>query len=229
MIQDALRASPDAARLWNKVSEEIQSPKTLGPDPMGVALSDSDRYIQFFIGNLEYAIFPHARILVFAMSFGKKKRDMARQRAAGQIKKNVMDETWTQAPNLSKIADIFARTSSLIGKCRLPLYFSKTKADEWFDIWRVINEERVERNDWSFVGAKVEQASLHPTITAFRRIAERNQAKARLRYLRARRMASQDANEEVWGEDSFSEEPSEDGSLPPDHSEFPLTLPGALS
>ena len=53
---------------------------------------------------------------------------------ANKTKKNTTDETWTQAPNLSKIADIFARTFALMGKCRFPLYFSKTKAEEWFGI-----------------------------------------------------------------------------------------------
>ena len=42
-------------------------------------------------------------------------------------------------------------------------------------------------------------------------------------------MASQDDDEEVWGEDSFLAEPSKDERVPPDHSDFPLTLPGALS
>ena len=66
-------------------------------------------------------------------------------------------------------------------------------------------------------------------MTSFRRITERNQAKDRLLYFRARRTASQDDDEEVWGEESSLEELSEDESLPPDHSEFPLTLSGALS
>ena len=51
----------------------------------------------------------------------------------------------------------------------------------------------------------------------------------RLRYLRAPRMASQDEDEEVWGEDSFLEEPSAGESLPPDRSDFPRTLSSALS
>ena len=109
------------------------------------------------------------------MSSGNKNRDMARQWSAGQIKKNIPDETWTQAPNQSKTADIFARTFALMGKCRFPLYFPKTKAEDSFDIWRMITEERMKHNDWSFGGTPEEQTSLHPTITAFRRIAERNQ------------------------------------------------------
>ena len=92
-----------------------------------------------------------------------------------------------------------------------------------------LNSQRMERNGWSFVGSEEEQTSLRPSMASFRRIAERNQAKARLRYLRARRMASKDDDEEVWGEDSFLDEPSADESLPPDHSDFQLTLSSALS
>ena len=121
MIQDALRARPDAARLRKQVLTEIQPSSNLGPAPSDAVLSDSEKYLQFLMGNLEYAIFPHARIPVFAMSFGTKNRDMARQRAAGQIKKNIVGDTWTQAPNLSKIADIFAKTFLFLGVCRSPL------------------------------------------------------------------------------------------------------------
>ena len=77
LIQDALRASPDAARLWSQVSEEIQSSNTLGNDKMGVALSDTGKYLQFFMGAPEYAIAPHARSPVSAKSFGTVNRDIA--------------------------------------------------------------------------------------------------------------------------------------------------------
>ena len=140
MIQDALRARPDAARLRKQVLTEIQPSSNLGPAPSEAVLSDSEKYLQFLMGNLEYAIFPHARIPVFAMSFGTKNRDMARQWTTGQIKKDIADETWTQAPNLSKIADIFARAVVFIGKCRFPLYLSKSEAGDWFIIWRMLNE-----------------------------------------------------------------------------------------
>ena len=140
------------------------------------------------IGIREYAIFPRARSPISAKSFGIANRDIAREWIKRQIKKNVMDGTWTQAPNLSKIADIFARTFLLMGKCRFPLYISKTTAEGRFDIWRMINEQRMARNARSFVGVEAERNSLHPTMASFRRIAERNQAKARRRYLRAGRL-----------------------------------------
>ena len=101
---------------------------------MGVVLSDAEKSLKFFMGILEYAIFPHVRSPVFAKSCGVLNRNVAWEWVAGQTKKNVMDENWPQAPNLSKIADIFARTFTLMGKSRSPLYISKMRAEEWFDI-----------------------------------------------------------------------------------------------
>ena len=229
-IQEALRANPYAARLWIQASEEIQSPITLENDKNEVALSDADEYLQFVMGALEHAIFPRARSPVFAKSFGIANRDVARGWIAGKIRQNVMGENWIQAPNLSKIADIFARALVLMGKCRFPLYLPESQAEGWFLIWRMLSEQRMEGSGWNFVGAEEEETNLRPSIASFRRIAERSQAKARLRYLRARRMASQESDGQVWGEDSFLEEPSADESPPPAHSEFPpLTLSNALS
>ena len=70
---------PDVARLRHQVSEEIHSASTLGPDPIGAPLSDSGNFLEFLMGNLEYAIFSRARTPVFGMSLGIKNRDMARQ------------------------------------------------------------------------------------------------------------------------------------------------------
>ena len=106
----------------------------------------------FFLSVLEYSIFPRARSPVFADNFGVAKRDIAWDWITGQLKKYVMGEKW--AKNASKVADILARTFSLMGKRRVLPHFSKTKAGEWFDIWRMINEERMNRNNWSFVGPK---------------------------------------------------------------------------
>ena len=118
-----------------------------------------------------------------------------------------MDENWNQAPNLAKIADIFARTMELMGKCRCPLYFPESEAEDWFLIWRMLNGQRVARNGRSFVGFEEEQTSLRPSMASSRRSAERNQAEARLSSLRARRMASKDNDGEVWREESFLDEP----------------------
>ena len=67
--------------------------KHFGAVPNRGRISRFGEYLQFFSGNMEYAIFPRARIPVFAMSFGIKNRDLARQWAAGQIRENIMDET----------------------------------------------------------------------------------------------------------------------------------------
>ena len=85
LIQDALRASPDAARLHTQASEEIQSPIGLGTGKMDAALSGTEKYLQFSVGTLVDAIFPHARSLMFAKSFGIANREMAWGWIADQI------------------------------------------------------------------------------------------------------------------------------------------------
>ena len=75
-----------------------------------------------------------------------------------------------------------------MGKCRFPLYISKTKAEEWSDIWHLLNEQRMARNEWSVAGPEGARGSLHSTIAVFRTIAERDHARARRRFLRARRL-----------------------------------------
>ena len=130
VIKGALRASPDAARLWQKVNEEIESANLQGPDQMDVVLSDSEIYPQSFMSVLEYAIFPRARRPNFAASFGIENRDSAWGWTTDEIKRNVMDDTWAQAPSLSNVATIFARTFALMGKCRFPLYISQSQAGD---------------------------------------------------------------------------------------------------
>ena len=139
-----------------------------------------------------------------------------------------LDDAWAQAPSLSKIATIFARTFALMGKCRFPLYISQSLAGERFDIWRMINERRMTRYEWSFAGSEAEQKSSHPSILSFRSIAERYQARAPRRYLRARRLTSREDDGEVWDDDSFLEKLSAGESLSPDPSDPSLNLPCEL-
>ena len=145
-----LRVSPDAARFWAQASEEIQSPFSLGPDRIDGGSSGAEKNLQFFAGALEYAIFPHARSPMFAKSFGVENRDMAWGWITDQITKKAAGANWIQAPNLSKIADISARTMELVGQRRFPLRISKSQAEKWFLIWRMLNEQRVARNGWTF-------------------------------------------------------------------------------
>ena len=178
LIQDVLRASPDAAQSRNQAAKEAQSPIGLGTGKRDAALSDTEKHLQFFSGALEYATFPHARNTMLAKSLGIVNSEMARGWITDQIKRNIMDPNWEQAPNLSKIADIFARTVELVGKCRFPLYLSKSKVEDWFLIWMLLNEQRMERKGWTFTGTEDEQKTLHPSMASFRRIAERDQEKA---------------------------------------------------
>ena len=97
---------------------------------MDVILSDSEKYVQFFMGVLEFALFPHARRPNSAASFSIENRDIAWRWTADQIKQNVMDENWVQEPNLSTTASIFARSFTLMSKCRSPLFIPKTEAEK---------------------------------------------------------------------------------------------------
>ena len=96
-------------------------------------------------------------------------------------------------------------------------------------MWRTSNEKRIERSGWASFGPQQEQTTSIPSMAAFRRIAERNQAKARIRYLRARRLDSHEDDGEVRGEDPFLDEPSEDESLPTENSDIPLSLSPELA
>ena len=49
----------------------------LGAGKMDAALLGAEKYLQFFMGALEYAVSPHARSPMFAKSFGSVNRDMA--------------------------------------------------------------------------------------------------------------------------------------------------------
>ena len=222
-ILEALRASPDAAQLWNSVSSSVQSPISPGPDPADVVLSDSENCLTLFLGNLEYALFPHARRPILASSFGIDTRDIAWTRVAMQIKNNAMDENWMRSQSLAKISDIFARACTMAGNCCSPLYFPKTKAEELFDIWRLMNEQRMERYEWSFSGHNNEEDSLRPSVALFRGIAGRNPSRPRRRFLRGRCINYGD-NLVVREDDVQHVEPSEDGGNPAERQDVPLDL-----
>ena len=144
-ISAALRAGPDAAHLRNSLSSSAQSSFFAGPDPTNVAPSDSEKYLTFLSGTLEYALFPHARRPIFASAYSVDNSVVARNWVALQIKNNAMDKNWTRSQSVAKIADIFARAFAVMGNCRVPLSISRTEAEEWFDIWRLINGQWMER------------------------------------------------------------------------------------
>ena len=83
----------------------------------------------------------------------------------------------------------------------------------------------MERFEWSFSGPDAERASLHPSIALFRTIAGRNHSRPRRRFLRARRLTSQDDNVEVWEDDARPAEPSGDESIPAESQDVPINLP----
>ena len=69
-----------------------------------------------------------------------------------------------------------------MGRCKFPIYFTRKKAEAWLDMWGIINETRMLRNSWSFLGSNLD--SLPPAAQLFRTMAEQNQYRLRARYLR---------------------------------------------
>ena len=140
-----------------------------------------------------------------------------------------MDDGWMHSASLVKIADIFARTFTMMGNCCFPPYISRTEAGERFDVWRLLNERRMERLDWSSSGSDAEKASPHSSIALLRTIAGRNHSRPRRGFLRARRLTSQEDNVDVWGDDLLQVGPSGDESIPPESLDVPLRLPTYIS
>ena len=99
---------------------------------------------------------------------------------------NVGDAKWANADYLESITDIFSRASTLVEKCRFPLYITSDVAQESFDYWKLINEQRVERNGWSSLGSSADPDTVQPPLAHFRSVSQRNHSRSRRRYLRAR-------------------------------------------
>ena len=67
-----------------------------------------------------------------------------------------------------------------MGRCKFPLYITKTMAED--NGGRIVNETRMIRNSWSFLG--FDHADISPSMLAFRVMVQRNQEKAKARYER---------------------------------------------
>ena len=85
-------------------------------------LAGPDNYLTSFAGALEYSTFPHARRPRNADHLGIYTRMDAWTRVVKEIRGNADDGDWSHAESLLMIAiaDVFARTLSLMGNCRLP-------------------------------------------------------------------------------------------------------------
>ena len=135
------------------------------------------------MGAMEYAIFPHAASPAFSTFAGITTRGSAWNWVVHQVRANVQDENWAHASNLGKSAHAFSKMLFAMSRRKFPIYPTRYKADAWFDMWRIINETRMTRNSWTFLGVSFD--SLHPSLKMFRTIAERNQYRIRARCLRA--------------------------------------------
>ena len=100
-------------------------------------------------------------------------------------------EQWMHARSWTKIPGFVSRTFTIVGNCCFPLYIPREKAEEWFSISHLINEQRMARNEWSFSGPSTEQEAGLPTLALSQTVAERNRARSCRRFLRERFLNSQ--------------------------------------
>ena len=144
---DLLNQSPDAFDALQRVLHSFASATISKPDPGELFLTNEDKYLNLMMGAMEYAIFPHAARPAFSTFVGITARDSAWNWVAHQVRSNVVDEDWAHAPNLGKLAHAFAKMFFTMGRCKFPIYLTRDKADAWFDMWGIINETRMTRNE----------------------------------------------------------------------------------
>ena len=182
-ILDLLNQSPDALDALQRVLHTFSSVTITKPDPGELFLTNEDKYLALMMSSMEYAIFPHAMRPAFSSFVGITTRESAWNWVAQQVRTNVVDENWAHASNLSKLAHAFSKMFFTMGRCKFPIYLTRDRADAWFDMWEVINETRMTRNNWTFLGENSD--NIHPSLKLFRSMAEQNQQRIRSRYLRA--------------------------------------------
>ena len=95
---------------------------------------------------MDYAIFPHAVCPASSALAGFTTRDEAWNWVVHQVRSHVVGENWALAPNLGKLAHFFSKMLFAMGRCEFPIYLTRDKADDWFVMWRIINETRMARN-----------------------------------------------------------------------------------
>ena len=147
------------------------------PAHRDVALLDGSKFFRLILGAMEYAIFPHARSPALSHLVGITTRQSSWHWAVNQIRVHVPDPTWVHAANLALLSKVFAKMFFSMGRCKFPLYITSKMAEEWFEIWRIVNEVRMSRNAWTFLGMDCDEIS--PELLAFRQLVQRNQEKAK--------------------------------------------------
>ena len=98
-------------------------------------------------------------------------------------------------------------------------------AEEWFEVWRLLNDKRMTTEAWTFAGPSDAAADLQPSLALYRTAAARNHSPAERRFLRTRALAARGDSLEVWEDGVKSVGPSGDESLPVGDGSEPLNLP----
>ena len=137
-----------------------------------------------FAGALEFSFIPHARCPEYADRLGIYTLADA-WNCVKEIREDPGDGEWLHADILGVIADVCARTFALMGNCRFPVYITPATTRGRFDTWKLINERRLERQEGRLPITSGVMSDLQPTRELVWETEERNQDRARRRYLRA--------------------------------------------
>ena len=133
-IAELLKKSPDGIATIQRVLNTFSSANTSQPDPGGLFLTSEDQFMTLMMGSLEYAIFPRAMRPAFSSFAGITTRESAWHWVVRQVRTNVVDESWVHASNLGKLDHAFSKMFFAMGRCKLPIYLARDRADAWSDM-----------------------------------------------------------------------------------------------
>ena len=205
-----LSSSPEASETLNQFLTYYVSSDRQFADLGEFVLSGNHEYSKLLLGAMEYSIFPHGVRPKLATLAGITSKDTAWDWVTSQIKTFVERDDWMHAQHLPKIAHAFSRIFFTIARAKFPIYLSPERAASLFDMWRIINETRMRRNGWSFLGDDF--AAAPPSIQTFRSVAQRNQNRMRKRYLQIINASA--ASSDMGDDDNIDEEwPITDANL----------------
>ena len=218
-LLNLIGSSPEATDTLNQFLTYYTSSESRFSDLGDFFLQDNHEYSKLLLGAMEYAIFPHGVRPRLSTLAGITNKESAWEWVTSQITTFVEKDDWMHAQHLPKIAHAFSRIFFTIARAKFPIYLPPERAASLFDMWRIINETRMRRNQWSFLGEDFTVSS--PSVQLFRKIVERNQNRTEKRYLQIINASA--ASADVGSDDDIDEE------WPVSHPEEQLGLPEAIA
>ena len=218
-LLNLIGSSPEATDTLNQFLTYYTSSDSRCSDLGDFFLQDNHEYSKLLLGAMEYAIFPHGVRPRLSTLAGITNKESAWEWVTSQITTFVEKDDWMHAQHLPKIAHAFSRIFFTIARAKFPVYLPPDRAASLFDMWRIINETRMRRNQWSFLGEDFTASS--PSVQLFRKIVERNQNRMQKRYLQINNASA--ASADVGSDDDIDEE------WPVSNPEEQLGLPAAIA